>query len=254
MMTINNQFVFWMGSVCAILLAILLFFAKPEVDSSAEVADKLGVNKKPVTLKLVFLLFKDPKLWFLSLFVIGVSCTYDVFDQQFANFFVSFFDTPYQGIRIFGYVTTLGELLNATIMFFAPVIINRIGAKNGLLIAGIIMAIRILGSSFASSVVEVIILKTLHMFEVPFLIVGCFKYITTVFEVRFSATIYLVCFCFFKQLAIMFMSIFTGQLYESVGYQGTYLILGSIVLVFTIISYFTLTSPAKAQFLKQPNN
>ncbi|WP_323159468.1 MFS transporter, partial [Pseudomonas marginalis] len=86
----------------------------------------------------------------------------------------------------------LGELLNATIMFFAPVIINRIGAKNGLLIAGMIMAVRILGSSFATSAVEVVILKTLHMFEVPFLIVGCFKYITTVFEVRFSATIYLV--------------------------------------------------------------
>ncbi|STE88058.1 lactose permease [Escherichia coli] len=39
------------------------------------------------------------------------------------------------------------------------------------------------------------------MFEVPFLLVGCFKYITSQFEVRFSATIYLVCFCFFKQLA-----------------------------------------------------
>lgn len=254
MMTINNEFVFWIGSICAILLAILLFFAKPEVDSSTKVADKLGVNKKPVTLKLVFLLFKNPKLWCLSLFVIGVSCTYDVFDQQFANFFISFFDTPHQGIRIFGYVTTLGELLNATIMFFAPVIINRIGAKNGLLIAGVIMAIRILGSSFASSIIEVIILKMLHMFEVPFLIVSCFKYITTVFEVRFSATIYLVCFCFFKQLAIMFMSIFTGQLYESVGYQGTYLILGCIVLIFTIISYFILTPPDKAQFLKQANN
>lgn len=147
-------------------------------------------------------------------------------------------------------MTTLGELLNATIMFFAPVIINRIGAKNGLLIAGMIMAVRILGSSFATSAVEVVILKTLHMFEVPFLIVGCFKYITTVFEVRFSATIYLVCFCFFKQLAIMFMSIFTGQLYEKVGFQGTYLILGCIVLVFTVISYFTLVSPAKAAKLR----
>ncbi|WJW81897.1 MFS transporter [Moellerella wisconsensis] len=250
MMTINDQFVFWMGSVCAILLAILLFFAKPEADNSSLVANELGANKKPFTLKTIFLLFKDRNLWFLSLFVVGVSCTYDVFDQQFANFFVGFFDSPHQGIRVFGYVTTLGELLNATIMFFAPVIINRIGAKNGLLIAGMIMAVRILGSSFATSAVEVVILKTLHMFEVPFLIVGCFKYITTVFEVRFSATIYLVCFCFFKQLAIMFMSIFTGQLYEKVGFQGTYLILGCIVLAFTVISYFTLVSPAKAAELR----
>jgi OHS family lactose permease-like MFS transporter len=66
---------------------------------------------------------------FLSPYVIGVSCTYDVFDQQFANFFTSFF-LPVNRVRVFGYVTTMGELLNASIMFFAPLIINRIGGKN----------------------------------------------------------------------------------------------------------------------------
>ncbi|XNM87298.1 MFS transporter [Escherichia coli] len=35
----------------------------------------------------------------MSLYVIGVSCTYDVFDQQFANFFTSFFATGEQGTR-----------------------------------------------------------------------------------------------------------------------------------------------------------
>ncbi len=47
------------------------------------------------------------------------------------------------------------------------------------------MSVRIIGSSFATSALEVVILKTLHMFEVPFLLVGCFKYITSQFEVRF---------------------------------------------------------------------
>ncbi len=63
-----------------------------------------------------------------------------------------------------------------------------------------------------------VILKTLHMFEVPFLLVGSFKYITSQFEVRFSATIYLVCFCFFKQLTMIFMSILAGNMYESIGF------------------------------------
>ena len=72
---------------------------------------------------------------------------YDVFDQQFANFFTSFFATGEQGTRVFGYVTTMGELLNASIMFFAPLIINRIGGKNALLLAGTIMSVRIIGSS-----------------------------------------------------------------------------------------------------------
>jgi OHS family lactose permease-like MFS transporter len=219
------------------------FFAKTDAPSSATVANAVGANHSAFSLKLALELFRQPKLWFLSLYVIGVSCTYDVFDQQFANFFTSFFATGEQGTRVFGYVTTMGELLNASIMFFAPLIINRIGGKNALLLAGTIMSVRIIGSSFATSALEVVILKTLHMFEVPFLLVGCFKYITSQFEVRFSATIYLVCFCFFKQLAMIFMSILAGNMYESIGFQGAYLVLGLVALGFTLISVFTLSGP-----------
>lgn len=241
MFTINNEFVFWLGSGCAVILALLLFFSRTDSGSSAVVADAVGANSSPFSLKLALELFKQPKLWFLSLYVVGVSCTYDVFDQQFANFFTSFFASGEQGTRVFGYVTTMGELLNACIMFFAPFIVNRIGGKNALLMAGIIMSVRIIGSSFATTAGEVVILKTLHMFEIPFLIVGCFKYITSQFEVRFSATIYLVCFCFFKQLAMIFMSVLAGNMYEKIGFQGAYLVLGLIALVFTLISAATLS-------------
>lgn len=65
------------------------------------------------------------------------------------------------------------------------------------------MSVRILGSAFATTAVEVVFLKILHMFEVPFLLVGSFKYITQVFEVRFSATVYLIGFCFSKQLSMI---------------------------------------------------
>lgn len=241
MFTVNNQFVFWLGSGCAVILAILLFIAKPQAQPSAEVANSLGANHSAFSLRLALELFKDRKLWFLSLYVVGVSCTYDVFDQQFANFFTSFFASGEQGTRVFGYVTTMGELLNASIMFFAPLIVNRIGGKNALLLAGLIMSVRIIGSSFATSALEVVVLKTLHMFEVPFLIVGCFKYITSQFQVRFSATIYLVCFCFFKQLSMIFMSLFAGFMYDSMGFHGAYLVLGMIALCFTLISVFTLS-------------
>lgn len=134
MFTINNQFVFWLGSGCAVILALLLLFSKTDAPSSAKVADAVGANNSAFSLKLALELFKQPKLWFLSLYVVGVSCTYDVFDQQFANFFTSFFATGEQGTRVFGYVTTMGELLNASIMFFAPLIVNRIGGKNALLL------------------------------------------------------------------------------------------------------------------------
>ncbi|WP_029685603.1 oligosaccharide MFS transporter [Tatumella saanichensis] len=252
MFTINNQFVFWLGSGCALILALLLLFSRPVNTPSAKVANALGANQSLFSLKLALELFRQPKLWFLSLYVIGVSCTYDVFDQQFANFFTSFFSSSDQGTRVFGYVTTLGELLNAFIMFFAPLIVNRIGGKNALLIAGLIMSVRIIGSSFATTAVEVVLLKTLHMFEIPFLIVGCFKYITTQFEVRFSATIYLVCFCFFKQLAMIFMSALAGQMYESMGFKGAYLVLGLIALSFTVLSLFTLSQQRKTPLAADP--
>ncbi len=87
MFTVNNRFVFWLGSgCCALILAVLLFFFAKTMRPSATVANAVGANHSAFSLKLALELFRQPKLWFLSLYVIGVSCTYDVFDQQFANF------------------------------------------------------------------------------------------------------------------------------------------------------------------------
>ncbi len=135
-------------------------------------------------------MFRQRKMWMFILYVVGVACVYDVFDQQFATFFKSFFTTPEAGTRAFGFATTAGEICNAIIMFCSPWIINRIGAKNTLLIAGMVMAARMIGSSFATTAAEVVALKMLHALEVPFLLVGAFKYITGVFDTRLSATIY----------------------------------------------------------------
>lgn len=242
MITINANAVYWLCSGFAIILLILVKVANPEKSSTVEVIEKMGLNKEqPFKLKLVIELLKMPKIWFFMLYIIGVACTYDVFDQQFANFFTSFFKSEATGREAFGYVTTMGEFLNAMVMFLAPVIVMKIGSKNTLLIAGLIMSIRITGSAFASTAVEVIILKTLHMFEAPLLLVGAFKYITKHFPIKFSATIYLIAFCFAKQLSIMFMSTFAGLMYVSIGFEGTYLVLGIIAFTFTIISVFTLS-------------
>ena len=190
-------------------------------------------------------LFRQRKLWMFVFYVIGVACVYDVFDQQFATFFKSFFTTPEAGTRAFGFATTAGEICNAVIMFCSPWIINRIGAKNTLLIAGLIMTTRIIGSAFATTVVEVIALKMLHALEVPFLLVGAFKYITGVFDTRLSATIYLIGFQFAKQMAAIFLSAFAGNMYDRIGFQSTYMMLGCIVLAVTLISAFTLSGQRK---------
>lgn len=189
-------------------------------------------------------MFRQRKMWMFILYVVGVACVYDVFDQQFATFFKSFFTTPEAGTRAFGFATTAGEICNAIIMFCSPWIINRIGAKNTLLIAGMVMAARMIGSSFATTAAEVVALKMLHALEVPFLLVGAFKYITGVFDTRLSATIYLVGFQFAKQVAAIFLSAFAGNMYDRIGFQDTYMILGGIALVVTVISAFTLSGKA----------
>lgn len=244
--SIDPNITFWIASGFAVILAILLYLSRPEGNSTAQVIDKLGANRRAFSLKMALELLRMPKFWAFIVYVIGVASIYDVFDQQFANFFKSFFASPQQGTEIFGFVTTGGELLNGLIMFFTPAIINRIGAKNALLVAGIIMSVRILGSSFATTGVEVIVLKTLHMFELPFLLVGAFKYISSVFDPRLSATLFLIGFNLSKQLSGVVLSTWVGKMYDSVGFHQAYLVLGLITLTFTIISAFALTGRNKS--------
>ncbi|WP_336145821.1 oligosaccharide MFS transporter [Klebsiella pneumoniae] len=208
--------------------------------NSTPVIEALGANRQAFSLRTAAELLRMPRFWGFIVYVVGVASVYDVFDQQFANFFKSFFASPQRGTEVFGFVTTGGELLNALIMFCAPAIVNRIGAKNALLTAGMIMSVRILGSSFASSAVEVVILKMLHMFEIPFLLVGTFKYISSAFNPRLSATLFLIGFNLSKQLSGVVLSAWVGRMYDTVGFHQAYLILGCITLSFTLLSFVTL--------------
>lgn len=133
---VDPSLVFWMGSGGALLLLLLLFLARPSTSQTAMVMNTLGANSSLISTRMVFSLFRMRQMWMFVLYTIGVACVYDVFDQQFATFFRSFFDTPQAGIKAFGFATTAGEICNAIIMFCTPWIIHRIGAKNTLLVAG----------------------------------------------------------------------------------------------------------------------
>ena len=43
----------------------------------------------------------------------------------------------------------------------------------------------------------------------------------------------------------------TGKMYESIGFQGAYLVLGIIALSFTLISVFTLSGPGPFSLLRR---
>ncbi len=208
--SIDPNITFWIASGFALVLGLLLWLSRPESSNSAQLSRRWAPIAEAFSLRTAAELLRMPRFWGFIVYVVGVASVYDVFDQQFANFFKSFFASPQRGTEVFGFVTTGGELLNALIMFCAPAIVNRIGAKNALLTAGMIMSVRILGSSFASSAVEVVILKMLHMFEIPFLLVGTFKYISSAFNPRLSATLFLIGFNLSKQLSGVVLSALGG--------------------------------------------
>lgn len=102
------------------------------------------------------------------------------------------------------------------------------------------MSFRILGSGIADGPIFISLLKLMHAIEVPILLVAVFKFISANFDMRLSATIYLIGFQFSKQVGSIFLSTIAGNMYDTVGFKSAYLLLGSIALIFTILSMFTL--------------
>src|SRR5690606_41643645 len=62
----------------------------------------------------------------------------DLFSSQFA--------TPQEGNAMYGYLNSFQVFLEAAGMFCAPWLVNRVGAKNGLIFAGMVMAMRMIAS------------------------------------------------------------------------------------------------------------
>lgn len=234
---------FILASLCALLFLILLFFVK--IDSC--VSDPTGLGGQASSLKAVdiFVLFRQRKFWAFTTWVIGVSCIYGVYDQQFAIYFAAQFPTQAEGNAMFGYLNSFQVFLEAGGMFIAPFIVNKIGAKNGLVLSGAIMALRIVGSGYAADPISISAMKLLHAAELPIMLVAIFKYIAATFDARLSATIYIVGFQFMGQVAASGLSIMVGMLYDAIGFAEAYKLIGVVVSFFVIVSCVALTSDNK---------
>lgn len=239
--------IFWACSLSAVVLTVLIvFFDKVDLTEGTEVLDgdaEDGSSK--ITKELVLSIFKFKNFWALAFFFVGAAALYDVFDQQFIVFFQSFFDNPDQGTVIYSYMTSTQIGLEVLLMIPMPYIINKIGAKKGLIAFGIITFIRILGSALAPSYGFLIFFRLLAGLEMPLLLVSVMKYIDATFDRKLYATIYMLAFNFAKQISVFIFSTTAGQLYDSIGFQHTYFILAGIVGVITIISMFTLENDHK---------
>lgn len=234
MLNINPNINFWIASASGVILLIVIFLTKIEISTVEE------KRAKSITVQDLGGLFKRKDFWIFMLFMLGTGCIYSIFDQQFPVYYASLFPTEQLGNQMFGYLNACQVFLESGMLLVAPIIVRKIGPKGGLILAGIIIILRVGGSGLVSDPYIISFIKLLHAPEFAIIIVSVFKYLSTHFDTRFSSILYLVGYQFALQLGAVILSPIVGQLYDSIGFRHTYLIMGIIITAFTLFGTFFL--------------
>ena len=239
---INPQLNFAVASCSGLVFFFLL--VRLSVPGDTQTLSTEG-EKSNVKLEDALRLLSLPRFWALVFFVVG-TCIYSVYDQQFPVYFSSQFPTLQEGNAMYGYLNSFQVFLEAAGMFCAPWLVNRIGAKNGLIFAGMIMALRMVSSGLVEGPLLISITKLLHGVELPVLLVSIFKYNSANFDKRLSSTLYLVGFACTSSVIATVLSPLAGYSYEKYGFAESYLFMGALVFCTTFISIFLLRASKPA--------
>ena len=115
----NPDSIFWFGSGSALLLCLLLYLARVKGEDSPE-EQKASASAASINKKDVLEIMKLKSFWAFALIIVGTASIYDVFDQQFPNYYVTFFDSKEAGIDTFSKLCSAQTALEAVLMVFAP--------------------------------------------------------------------------------------------------------------------------------------
>lgn len=239
---INPQLNFAVASCSGLVFFFLL--VRLSVPGDTQALSTEG-EKSNIKLEDALRLLTLPRFWALVFFVVG-TCIYGVYDQQFPVYFSSQFPTLQEGNAMYGYLNSFQVFLEAAGMFCAPWLVNRIGAKNGLIFAGMIMDLRMVSSGLVEGPLLISITKLLHGVELPVLLVSIFKYNSANFDKRLSSTLYLVGFACTSSVIATVLSPLAGYSYEKYGFAESYLFMGALVFCTTFISIFLLRASKPA--------
>lgn len=230
---------FMLGSVASIVMLVVLFSLK--VDTRTAHASEVLTKEKIVPAD-VYALLKSRKFWAFCLYVAGVAWMMFIAEQQFSRYFVTFFDDVHQGNAIFGYLGTVQSGMEFIMYMVIPLFVNYVGAKKGLLIVGLLVGARLIISGVCDSHLLISVLKPLYGLEICLLLVSVFKYIAEHFDKRVNATMYLLGYQAMLYVGNVVVSSPAGLMYDRIGFEQTYIIMGSIALFFTLVSAFTLSA------------
>jgi OHS family lactose permease-like MFS transporter len=226
---------FYLASAAGVLLIPIILSTRIGTDASER------ARTNALTLRDAASILQLPKFWGFMVLILGVTNLYLVYDQQFPVYFSSLFPTLARGNEMFGYLSSAQIFVEAGMMFVAPWIVMRTGARYGLLLASGIMIVRIAGSGLAVGPISISACKMLHSLELPILSVSIFRYIAYHFETRFSSMIYLVGVSFGHSLGLAFFSPLAGVGYDWVGFQHTYFLIAAFALIFWLGSWLSLS-------------
>jgi len=230
---------FMMGSVASVVMFIVLLSLKVNVNA-ARAGDVLAKDK--IVPGDVYALLRNRKFWAFCLYVAGVAWMMFIAEQQFSRYFVTFFDDVHQGNAVFGYLGTVQSGMEFVMYMVIPLVVNYIGAKRGLLIVGLVVGARLIISGLCDSHLLISVLKPLYGLEICLLLVSVFKYIAEHFDKRVNATMYLLGYQAMLYVGNVVVSSPAGLLYDRIGFENTYIIMGATALTFTAISAWTLSA------------
>lgn len=241
----NPDNIWWAGTFSAVVLGVLLVVARTprtgadERTEGAASADDDATPAAPrtsVSMQTVRQLLTNRSFIGFMVLMFGTAALYDVFDQQFPNYFARFVTGGIDPQVLFSRVVFVQILAEALLMIVTPFIINKIGAKNGLMIFGAILVVRVLGSALFTDTSMLILWRLLAAVEMPFMLISVMKYITRMFDVRISATAYMIGFNMAKQVGIVLFSAVFGFAYDAIGFGNTYLIMAVVVTAVTVLA------------------
>lgn len=230
---------FILGSVTSVVMLIVLLSLK--VNAHTANADEV-LSKQKIVFSDVVELMRSRKFWAFCLYVAGVAWMMFIAEQQFSRYFVTFFDDVQQGNAVFGYLGTVQSGMEFLMYMVIPLFVNYVGAKKGLLIVGLVVGARLIISGVCDSHLLISVLKPLYGLEICLLLVSVFKYIAEHFDKRVNATMYLLGYQAMLYVGNVVISSPAGYLYDRIGFEQTYILMGAIALTFTLISAFTLSA------------
>lgn len=229
---------FTISSVTSLLMfAVLLSIKIPAADNQ----ENAVVPEKKISLPDVRALLKQGKFWRFCFYVAGIVWIMHIAEQQFPRYFVSFFHGSSKGNSWYGYLSTVQAVVEFISMLTMPWVVNKLGARKALIVAGLVIGARLVISGFATGPLMIAFIKPLYGLENALLLIAVFKYIANHFDKKVNATMYLIGYQCTMYVGTIFVSAPIGYLYDHIGFGHTYFIMGGLVILFALLSIFVLS-------------